>query len=121
MNKLVFDPDPFEPPPEILPPEGGWRTPDCTFESHSWTLEIEEGRASIMCTDPCDPNLFNPACRAPACLCDWQLEDYSTPEPIPVALTYVDDSTPSGPWGSAEYGYYIEVRAAPSPEAGSDA
>lgn len=121
MSKLVFDPDPFEPRPEISPPEGGWQTPDCTFESHSWMLEIDNGRASIMCTDPCNPDLFDPEGRTPTCQCDWQPEDYSTPDPIPVTLTYVDDSTPSGPWGPSEYGYYIEVRAKASPEAGSDA
>ena len=99
-------------PPEPTPPPGGWRPITCTFASHNWTLEVEDGRASIMCADPCDVNLFDPSSRStPVCLCDWQPEDFSTPDGIPVALTYVDDSTPSTPAGPAEYGFYIEARA----------
>jgi hypothetical protein len=30
---------------------------------------------------------------------------------IPVTVTYVDDSTPSTPYGPAEYGHYLEVEA----------
>jgi len=107
---MKFMIDPFAPQPDPEPPEGGWHVPTCTFESHHWTLEIEYGRVSISCADPCDESLFNPARPGPMCLHDWQPEDYSTPEPIPVKLTYVDDSTPSTPAGPAEYGYYIEIR-----------
>lgn len=99
-----------DPLPEPVPPPGGWRPITCTWESHHWTLEVEDGRASIMCADPCEP-LHDPAGPIPVCLCDWQPEDYHTPEPIPVALTFVDDSTPSTPAGPAEFGFYIEVRA----------
>lgn len=91
-------------------PQGGWLEPTCTFEFHQWILEIEDGRVCILCVDPCDPELFNPNSRIPTCLAPWESEDYSTPEPIPVKLTYVNDSTPSTPAGPAEYGFYIEVR-----------
>lgn len=99
------------PLPETVPPPGGWRQITCSFESHRWVLHVEGGRASISCADSCDPTWFDPAGRTPACLCDWQPEDFFG-EDIPVALEYVDDSTPSTPAGPAEYGYYIVVRAA---------
>lgn len=107
--KFIID-DLFEPHPEPDPPEGGWHVPTCSFDTHCWTLEIEDGHVSISCVDPCDGDLFNPSGSPPMCLHDWQPEDYSTPEPIPVKLTFVNDSTPSTPAGPAEYGYYIEVR-----------
>jgi hypothetical protein len=28
---------------------------------------------------------------------------------LPVRVRYVDESTPSGPWGPAEYSYYLEL------------
>jgi hypothetical protein len=99
--------------PEPTPPPGGWLKPTCSFASHSWTLEIDEGRAYIQCADPCDPALFDPAAgNTPVCLVEWQPEDHCTPDPIPVRLVFVDDSTPSTPAGPAEWGYYIEVHAA---------
>jgi hypothetical protein len=108
--KFEIDPNPIETPPDPTPPEGGWVKPSCTFESHHWEMEVDDGRASISCTDPCNPYIFDPREPTPICLHDWEPEDFHTPDPIPVALTFVDDSTPSTPAGSAEYGYYIEVR-----------
>ncbi len=95
-----------------IPPPGGWVKPTCTFESHKWALEIEDGHAHIHCCDPCDPSAFDPSAGQATCASDlWNQEDFHTPGAIPVRLTYVDDSTPSTPAGPAEYGFYIEVRA----------
>ncbi len=110
--KLMFSLDTSEPPPEPMAPEGGWHKPDCTFESHSWVLEVEDGRFQVICADPCDAALFDPSEPTPRCLHDWEPEDFHTPEPLPVQLVYVDDSTPSTPAGPAEYDFYIEVRPA---------
>jgi hypothetical protein len=108
---LPLDWDLTDPPPERQPPPGGWQPITCTFESHTWHLDVESGHATITCADPCDPDVLDLSSgNLPACLCDWQPEDFGTAEPIPVRLTYVDDSTPSTPMGPAEYGYYIEVR-----------
>lgn len=112
MSDFGFKLDLSEPPPDREPPAGGWVTPTCTFESHKWTLEIEEGRASIHCCDPCDPSTFHPAAGDATCEYPWEPEDLTTPDPIPVLPTYVDDSTPCTPAGPAEYGFYIEVRGA---------
>jgi hypothetical protein len=101
-----------EPLPESVPPPEGWHPITCDFTTHKWTLEVEDGKAHIACADPCDPAWFEPGGRTPCCLCDWQPDDFHTPHPIPVTLTYVDDSTPSTPAGPAEYGFYIEVRRA---------
>lgn len=105
-----LDPEWMETPPDREPPAEGWHKP-CDFADHRWVLDVEDGRACVRCADPCDPNVYDLAGRTPTCLCDWQPEDFHTPEPLPVVLTYVDDSTPSTPAGPAEYGYYIEVRA----------
>lgn len=109
--KLEWGRDPFRATPELEPPEGGWRSVTCSFESHGWALEIDNGSATVQCVDPCDPDLFDPAGKTPVCLCGWEPEDFHTPEPIPVKVTYVDDSTPPTPAGPAEYGYYLEVRS----------
>jgi hypothetical protein len=99
-----------DPLPELQPPEGGWREITCTWESHTWHLWLEDGKFSIQCADPCDLNQFDPAAgKMPLCHWEFDPEDCGTPEPIPVRLTYVDDSTPSTPMGPAEYGFYIEV------------
>lgn len=98
-----------EPTPEAVPSPGGWRKPNCTFESHRWELEIDHGIARLACTDPCDPSPFDPA-EPPVCLHPWDAEDLAMD--IPVTVTYVDDSTPSTAAGPAEYGYYLEVRPA---------
>lgn len=115
MSKIRWDVDPSPPPPEPTPPPGGWMPITCSFESHRWELDVEEGRASVRCADPCDPDLFEPGGRTPACLCDWLAEDFFTPEPIPVHVKYVDDSSPSTPNGPAEWGYYLVVSAAALP------
>lgn len=110
--RLRLDSDPPT-PADPQPPEGGWRIPDCTFASHHWMLTVEDGHASVACVDPCDdayhPRLFDPALPTPVCMHEWDPSDFFTPDGIPVALTYVDDSTPSTPAGPAEYSYYIEV------------
>lgn len=98
--------NPFD---ERKPPEGGWHKPSCTFSGHHWALEIEQGQVSFHCLDPCDPDLYE---WVPSCHNEFYAEDCFTPERIPVALKWVDDSTPSTPAGPAEYGFYIEVRAA---------
>jgi hypothetical protein len=101
-----------DPLPERKPPAGGWRKP-CLIEAHRWGIELEDGRASVVCLDPCDPDLFDSGAQGtPACLHEWYAEDFCTVEPIPVAATYVDDSTPSTPAGPAEYGFYVELRPA---------
>lgn len=101
-------PDDYE---EIVMPEGGWTPVTCSFESHKWQLEVEEGRARIICVDPCpsEPYTFDPCGPTPTCLCDWMPEDFSTPEALPVRLRFVDDSSPSTPMGPAEYGFWIDV------------
>lgn len=103
-----------DPLPEPRVPEGGWRHVTCTWESHKWHLWLEDGKFSIQCADPCDLNQIDPASGKGLPVCHWEFypEDCGTPEPIPVKLTYVDDSTPSTPAGPAEYGFYIEVGAA---------
>lgn len=109
-----------ESPPEPVEPDGGWQEATCSFESHKWALEVEDGHTGVRCLDPCDPAMFRPSGPTPTCLVDWPIEDFFSGEPLPVALTYVEDSTPSTPAGPGEYGYYIEVRpaAAPSPSDG---
>lgn len=109
MPKFMIDTGYSESLGERTPPEGGWHEPTCTFDSHNWTLEVEDGRVNIRCMDPCDPDLFSMVDRIPTCLCDWQQEDYVTAEPIPIKLHYVDDSTPSTVDGPAEWGYWIEI------------
>lgn len=106
---IDFAPDPFG-VHDLEPPAEGWHKP-CEIKDHNWVLEIEEGRANIYCTDPC-PNLdiYDRDGMTPACVGWWENEDLSTPEPIPVDITVVDDSSPAGPWGPAEYGYWIDVR-----------
>lgn len=110
MSKKFKDIEIMDWEDDPTPPQGGWREPDCSFEGHKWTLEIEQGHIYISCVDPCDPKLFNPNGRTPICIVPWESEDYITPEPIPVKLTYVDESTPSSPAGPVEYGFCIEVR-----------
>ena len=96
--------------PDPEPPPGGWNEP-CKFEDHQWVIEIEEGRASVHVVDPCNPEMFDPARGLPACSPDlWQAEDFFTAEPIPVQVTFVNDSTPSTPAGPAEYSYYLDIR-----------
>ena len=95
---------------EFIPmPIEGWHEP-CTFEQHKWTLEAEDGRVIICCVDPCDITVYDPCGPTPSCHVEVYAEDFTTPEPIPVKLIFIDDSTPGGPWGPAEYGFYIEVR-----------
>lgn len=96
-------PDDHEPPP------GGWQDPTCTIESHKWVLEVEEGTAHIRCLDPCDASKFNPAGPLPHCEVWWEAEDVHTTKPIPIRVAIVDESTTAGPWGPAEYSYYLEV------------
>lgn len=93
----------------LEPPIEGWHKP-CEFKDHNWVLDIEDGQANIICTDPCDLNVYNPGGVLPVCGGYWENEDFNTPEPIPVDLTFVNDSSPAGPWGPAEYGYWIDVR-----------
>lgn len=108
MSKLDLDLFGHEASPG--PPEGGWLTASCSFESHRWQLEIEEGRARVTCVDPCpNPEHYDPHGPIPTCHCPWESDDYNTPEPIPVKITYVDDSSSGGPWGPAEYGFWLEV------------
>lgn len=107
-RKIVWEVEECEPPPRRTPPPEGWHPITCTWESHQWTLDVEDGRAFVACADPCEP-LHDPAGPIPVCLCEWQPEDLFTPDSIPVRLVYVDDSTPSTPAGPAEYGFYIEV------------
>lgn len=107
--KPKFSIEECEPPPEPVPPEGGWKRVLCTFASHSWSLEVENGRVGLNCTDPCDGRLFNPLGLTPVCLYPWEPEDLFA-ESIPVTVTHINDSTPSTPSGPAEYSYYLEVR-----------
>lgn len=100
-----------EPLPEPQPPADGWKEPWCDFSDHQWVMEVNDGRVGISCMDPCDESLYDPSGGLPCCLVEWNPEDFHTPEAIKVELTYVDDSSPAGPWGPAEYGYYIEVAA----------
>lgn len=100
--------------PEPEEPEGGWIQPTCTWESHKWALEIEDGSFHIKCLDPCDMTKIDPNATIP--VCEWGMNyceptDFGTPwdAPMPIRLEFVDDSTPSTPMGPAEYGYYILV------------
>jgi hypothetical protein len=81
--------------------------PTCSFESHRWVLDIEDGHASIDCLDPCE-DVFDPDGLIPVCLAGVEPEEIFAQ--IPVTVTYVDDSTPSSIDGPAEYGFYLEVR-----------
>jgi hypothetical protein len=97
---------------EYEAPDGGWKKP-CNFSDHQWGIEIEEGRVRLICLDPCDLNKdydqYDPGGPLPTCAVWWEAEDLVTQAPIPVRLNFVDDSSPAGPWGEAEYGFYIEV------------
>lgn len=99
----------WEPP---QPPEGGWKEPKpgCSWETHRWALSIEDGRASIQCSDPCE-GPFDPEKPIPACSphLDMPMAEDIYIEDLPVRVHYVDDSTPSTPVGPAEYGYYFEI------------
>lgn len=106
--------------PERPEPEGGWKKP-CTIADHKWAIGIEEGRVDLVCLDPhpeefvneTDPQRGLPVCIDPY----WVSEDLGSPALIPVSVEHIDDSTSAGPWGEAEYGYYIEIKA----PGGSDA
>lgn len=110
----IFDFDNYKPPVE---PEGGWTPVTCSFESHKWAVEIDMGRATLICLDPCpsEPYTFDPSGPTPTCLCPWEGDDLSTPEPLPVRLRFVDDSTPDSWLGPAEYGFWIDVLAIDKP------
>lgn len=96
--------------PDLVEPPEGWHEITCSFDSHKWGVELEEGNYRVVCLDPCDMEKFNPAGSGiPACHWEIYPEDFHTPAPIPVKLNYVDDSTPSTPMGPAEYGFYVEV------------
>lgn len=109
MKMLSWEIVPPKPEADPQPPLEGWHEP-CDFEDHQWGLTVEEGRASLWCLDPCDADVYDPAGSQPACLQWWENDDLCTPEPIPVRPVFVDDSTPSGPWGPAEYGYWIDLK-----------
>lgn len=118
MGKLVFESAGlFEEPEPLEPPEGGWLKPTCSWESHKWHMEIEDGKVSVHCTDPCGPaEHFDPSLPVPVCVAMqegyFEPEDFGTDawnQPWPVKLTYVDDSTPSTPAGPAEYGFYFTL------------
>lgn len=92
--------------------------PPCKFEDHLWTLEIEEGRANVYPKDP-HTSVEREAMRRWAeqegtgyyggicqCYSEVALPDYIFGEFI-VKINYHDDSSPAGPWGEAEYGYYL--------------
>lgn len=110
MPDIFNDIDPlnFMPPVEPL---GGWTPVTCSFDSHKWTMEIEEGRINITCVDPCpsEPYTYDPSGPTPTCLAPWESEDFFSGEAIPVRLTFCDESTPASWLGEAEYGFYIEV------------
>jgi hypothetical protein len=98
--------------PDVDEPEGGWEKA-CTVEDHSWEMELEEGAAILHPTDPCSDEKIAamgpyawPVCRERY----WDQLDIVMHERIPVKVTHVDDSSPAGPWGPAEYGFYIKVK-----------
>jgi hypothetical protein len=105
---IDLGPDPFAPVVPAEPPEGGWRRP-CDFGDHRWSVQIEEGQATLICEDPCTPEGFDPNGRTPTCHCDWPSEDVSFAERIPVTVRFINDSTPSTVDGPAEYGYWLEI------------
>jgi hypothetical protein len=109
MARLNFDIIDLEEPEE---PEGGWDK-SCVIADHQWELVIEEGIASISATDPCSEEKAKrmewPVCRQPY----WEREDLAINFRLPVKVTHIDDSSPAGPWGPAEYGFYIEVELIP--------
>lgn len=110
MGKLILTDNIFEyAEPEM--PEGGWTPVTCSFESHKWQMEIEEGRVRITCVDPCssEPYTYAPDGPIPTCLAPWESDDFNTPEALPVRLRFVDDSTPDSWLGPAEYGFWIDV------------
>jgi hypothetical protein len=113
VTKLKFDiDDSLFDVPEPVEPEGGWKKA-CTVADHKWALEIEEGRAQMVCLDP-HPESFaaevDPVRGSPVCLMPyWESDDIGTVNPIPVKFEHVDDSTPSTPNGPAEYGFYMTI------------
>jgi hypothetical protein len=109
MTIKFYDPLHLEIPERPILEEG-WAKP-CGFDDHQWGIELEDGRARLVCLDPCD--LDNICCDPngplPTCAVRWEAEDLVTSRPIPVTLEFVDDSTPSTPNGPAEFGFWIEV------------
>lgn len=111
MSALVWEQDPFDAPPDPVPPPGGWTLATCRVETHRWHLDLDDGSFHITCMDPCEGH-FDPSAPQPVCRHDFEPHDFTTPDPLAITLTYVDDSTASTPAGPAEYGFYIEVRSA---------
>lgn len=105
-------------PPERKEPADGWKQP-CRLADHKWALEVEEGRASLVCLDP-HPESFMEECDpqrgAPVCIDHyWERDDLTLDGQIPVAVEHIDDNMPSGPWGPAEYAFWIELKPLATP------
>lgn len=116
-DKLIFD---F--PPDLVdvsgwkepePPEGGWKEVTCSYESHKWQIELDGGHFYVQCVDPCpDPEHYDSSKGLPACIAHQhygESADFCTPDPLPIRLKFIDESTPDSWMGPAEYGFYIEV------------
>lgn len=104
MNLLFEE---VEPVPERTEPEGGWQ-PACKVQDHLWKIECDAGHLGLVCVDPCSEeklDTYDLAGMTPGCLLDAEMVGGETP---PFKLKYIDDSTPSGPWGPAEYGGWFE-------------
>jgi hypothetical protein len=105
---------------QMKEPEGGWTKP-CVIADHEWELDIEEGMASLVPTNPhteeevarMDPSLGSGICAYPY----WEREDLFVEGRIPVKVEHVDDSSPSTPAGPAEYGFYVKVTPLPKRQA----
>lgn len=97
--------------PRRKEPAGGWKKP-CGLADHKWALEIEGGNAQLICLDP-HPESFaeecNPTEGLPVCLYPyWERDDLHLKGQMPVTVEHIDDNTPSGPWGPAEFSFWIE-------------
>lgn len=121
--------DPFEPPPPDTLPDGRWQFYDddgsvivaqpielmkpCRFEDHLWILEFEENRVSVRPKDR-HSAIEREAMRRASytegiCSCYAEVTDNMLYGTMTVKIQYHDDSSPSGPWGPAEYGYYLTI------------